>query len=64
MDVYAGTGNERKDQDQQGLLLFPRNEITGIKNLMDLVVLPQFQHTPASPGGYWCHPSQLDLSSL
>lgn len=36
----------------------------GIKSLMDLAVLLQFDHTSESPGGHSCYPSQLDLSSL
>lgn len=39
MDVYACTSDLNQDQDHCGLILFPRNEIMGIKNLTALAAL-------------------------
>ena len=44
MDVYACTSDLNQDQDHCGLILSPKNEIMGIKNLIALAVVLWFEH--------------------
>ena len=39
MDVHACTSDLNQDQHHCGLILFPKDEITGIKNLIALAVV-------------------------